>query len=139
MTKYPSIPEVVCQQPRETIINHHKLDDIKNEFPIKTTQETQGLENMQLSDEAGQTSPPKGLQLRNSEFLRTSSEKIKPGTNDYSSSTHTKICPTDILEANKHIMTALIGDKIILLLKGATSHIEELLVSDERIKNCISR
>ena len=52
MTQFPPIPEMVWQQPSETSVSHHELDEIFNHFIIKTNQEAQRLTNTQISNVA---------------------------------------------------------------------------------------
>ena len=58
-TRLSPISEVVRQQPPETAVNHHKLDDNHNDTASNTNQRIQEVENKQLTDVASQTSPPK--------------------------------------------------------------------------------
>ena len=57
--KLPPIPEVVWQQPPETITDQSNLNSINNDFATYYTQETS------KTTLASQTSPPKATELQN--------------------------------------------------------------------------
>ena len=73
MTNVPPIPEMVWQQPLETSVNNHRLDNLNNDSAVKRIQETQRLEDMEVYDVASQISPTKGLQLQ---FSGTATEQL---------------------------------------------------------------
>ena len=74
MTNLPPIPDVVWQQPQETSVNHHQLDDIHNDVAIKAIQTSQGLGKIQLFEVGSQIFPPKGIQHQKS---ATTSEDLR--------------------------------------------------------------
>ena len=109
-TRLSPNPEVVCQKTPETPVNHHKLDNIHNNFASRTNQTTQEIENKQLIDVLRRTLPPKGLQLQ---IAGIATEKFRedPGNGLVPFFDSSNSCPVDIQESDKHIMTTLHGEK----------------------------
>ena len=68
------IPVVVWQQPLETPVHHHKLEDNHNGSANNTNETTQEFENKQVPDVASQTSPPKAFRFLKS---RTATEQFR--------------------------------------------------------------
>ena len=115
----PPIPEVVRQQPTETITKVNQ-NNTNNDTIIHYTQEKTTV--------ASQTSPPKGTQPQN--YVATTEHL--PGNQRRNEQVAflncSKNCPNDIQNTQQHVMTTFTGDTTIPPLTTTTSQIEEGLV-----------
>ena len=117
--KLPPIPEVVWQQPTETITNEVNLNNTKNDSSSKTTV-------------ASQTSPPKGTQPQNYVVTTEQPPGNQTGNEPVPLLNCSKNCSADIQNPEQHVMTTLSGDTTNPPLTTATPLIEEGLVRDEQ-------
>ena len=119
--KLPPIPEVVWQQPTETIKDKVNLINTNNDFTPKTTV-------------ASQMSPPKGTQPQN--YIVTTKHPLgnQTGNERVPFLNCSKNGYTYIQNPEQHVMTTLNGDTTTPPLTTATPLIEEGLVRDEQTK-----
>ena len=117
--KLPPIPEVVWQQPTETITNQVNLNKSTNDSTSKTTV-------------ASQTSPLKGTDPQNYVVATEQLSGNQTGNERVSFLNCSKSSSTDIQNTEQHVMTIFNGDTTTPLLTTATPLIEEGLVRDEQ-------
>ena len=119
LPKLPPIPEVVWQQPTETITDQDNLNFTNNDWTSKTT----GL---------NQTSPPKGTRLQN--YVATPEHHLgnPTGNQPVPFLNCSKNCPTDIEKAEQHVTTTHNGDTTTPPLTTATPLIEQALKRGEQ-------
>ena len=118
-SKLPSIPEVVWQQPTETITDQDNLNDTNNDWTLKT-------------NVASQTSPPKGTQPQNHVVATEQPSGNQTGNELEPFLDCSKNSPANIQNTEQHVVTTLNGDATTPPLTTATPLIEEALVRDER-------
>ena len=125
------ISEIVCRQPSETSVSHHKLDNKHNESASNTNQTTQQYKKQQITDVASQPSPPKEFQLQSS---RTATEQFREKivNEQVLFLDDPNNCPADIQESRLHIITTPDGDSSIFPFASTTPHIEERLMRYEQ-------
>ena len=109
-SKLPSIAEVDWQQPLDTSANHNKLDNNHNDPVNNSTQETQGLKNLQVSDVANQSSPLKGNQPKTSVTATEQFQQGQTGNGLVPFLNRSNSSPADTHESEEHIKTTLRGD-----------------------------
>ena len=97
--KLPSIPEVVWQQPTETITNQVKLNITNNDSMIHYTQEKTTI--------ASQTLPPNGRQTQNYVVTTERPPGNQIGNEPVSFLNCSKICPTNNQNTEQHVTTTL--------------------------------
>ena len=118
----PPNPEVVWQQPTETITNQIKLNNTNNDSILYYTQ--------QKATVASQTSPPKGTQPQNYVATMEHPPGNQTGNEPLPFLDCCKNCPTVIQNSEQHITTTRTGDTTIPPLTTATPLIEEGLARD---------
>ena len=122
--KFPPLPEVVWQQPTETIANQDNLNITNNDSIVHYTQENGTV--------ASQTSPPKGTQPQNYVVTTEQPSGNQTGNEPVLLLNCSKDCSTDIQNTEQHVTTTLNGASTTPPLTTATPLIEEGLVRDEK-------
>ena len=124
--KLPPIPEVVWQQPTETITNQANKNNFINDSTSKTTV-------------SSQTSPFKGTQPQN--YLVTTEQPLgnQPRNDPVPFLNCSKNCSTDVQNSEQNLTTTLNGDTTTPPLTTATPLIEEGLVRDEQTNEVYAR
>ena len=126
MPKFPPIPEVVWQQPLETITDQCNLNNTHIDSTIYYTHETS------KKTEARQTSPPKGTQSLNYVDATEHPPGNETGKEPVPFLNSSKNRPTDIQNSEQHVTSTLTGDTRIPPLTTTTPLIVEGLVRDEQ-------
>ena len=121
ISKLPPIPEVVWQQPTETITDQDNLNITNNDSTSKT-------------NVASQTSPPKRTQAQNYVVTTEHLPGNQTGNDPLPFFNCSKNCPTDIQNSEQHVMITLNGVTTTPPLTTATPLIEAVLVKDEQTK-----
>ena len=116
--KLPPIPEVVWQQPTENLTNQDNLNKTTNDSTLKT-------------NEASQTSPPKGTQAQN-HVDNTDQPSGKTGDEPVPFLDCSKNYSTTTQSTEQHVVTTPNRDTTTPILTTATPLIEEKLVRDEQ-------
>ena len=117
-SKLPPIPEVVWQQPTANDTNQGNLNNTTNDSTLKT-------------NEASQTSPPKGIQPQN-HVDTTEQSSGKTGIEPVPSLDCSKKSSTNIQNKEQHVVTLPNGLTTTPSLTNATPLIDEGLVRDEQ-------
>ena len=113
------MPEVVWQQPTETITEQDNINKTNNNSTVKT-------------NGANQTSPPKGTQPQNHVVATEQPSGNQTRNEPVSFLNCSKNCSTDIRNTEQHVVTPLMGDTTTPPLTTATPLIGEALVRDEQ-------
>ena len=114
----PPIPEVVWQQPTETITDQVNLNNTNIDSILYYTQEKTTV--------ASQASPPKGTQPQNYVVATEHPPGIQTKNEPVPFLNCSKNCSTDTQNPEQHVTTTLNGDTI------TTPLIKEVLVRDEQ-------
>ena len=117
-SKLPPIPEVVWQQPTENDTNQDNLNNITNDWTLRT-------------NVASQTSPPKGTQPQN-HVDTTEQSSRKTGNGPVPFLDCSKNSTTNTQNTDQHVVTTPNGLTTTPLLTTATPVIEEGLVRGEQ-------
>ena len=120
----PPIPEVVWQQPTETITDQVNLNKTSLDSILHYTQENTTVAN--------QMSPSKGTQPQNYVVTTKHPPGNQTGNEPVQFPNCSKKCSTDIQNSEQHVTTTFIGDTTAPPLTTATPLIEEGLVRDEQ-------
>ena len=123
--KFPPNPEVVWQQPLETITDQCNLNNTNNDSTIYVTHETS------KTTVASQTSPPKGTQPQNYVVATEQPSGNQTGKETVRFLNCSKNRPTDIQNLEQHVTITATGDTIIPPPTTITPLIEDGLVRDE--------
>ena len=115
ISKVPSIPEVVWQQPTETVTNQDNLNDTTNDSTLTT-------------NVASQTSPPKGTQPQNHVDTTEQSSRNQTGNEPVLFLDCSKKDSSNTQNTEQHVVTTPKGDTTTPPLTTATPLIEEGLV-----------
>ena len=124
ISKLPPIPEVVWQQPTETVTNQDNLNKTNNDSIKHYTQEKTTV--------ASQTLAPKGTQPQSHVVAKEQPSGNQTGNEPVSFVNCSKNSSTDIQNTEQLVVTTLNGDTTTPLLTTATPLIEEGLVRDEQ-------
>ena len=119
ISKLPSIPEVVWQQPTENVTNQDNLNDTTNDSTLKT-------------NVASQTSPPTGTQPQNHVDTTEQFSGNQTGNEPVLFLDCSKNYSTNTQNTEQHVVTTPNGDTTTPPLTTATALIEEGLVRDEQ-------
>ena len=115
----PPIPEVVWQQPTETITDQDKMYNTNNDSTSKTVV-------------ASRTSPPKVTQPQNYVVITEHLPENQTGNEPVPFLNNSKNCPTGMQNSEQHVKTTFKGHTTTPRLTTATPLIEEALVRDEQ-------
>ena len=124
--KLPTIPEVVWQQPPETITDHCNLRNTKNDSTIYYTHETS------RTTVASQLSPPKGTQPQNYVVATEHPQGNQTGNEPVPFFNCSKNRPTEIQNSEQHVTSTITGNTTIPPLTTTNPLIEEGLVRVEQ-------
>ena len=119
ISKLPPIPEVVWQQPTESVTNKDNLNNTTNDSTLKT-------------NVASQTSPPKRTQQQNHADATEQPSESQTGSEPVSFLDCPKNSSNHTQKTEQHVTTTLTGDTITSPLTTATPLVEEGLVRDEQ-------
>ena len=126
ISKLPPVPEVVWQQPADTITDQFNLKNTNIDSIIYHTQETS------KTTVANQTSSTKGAKPQNHVITMEHPPRNQTGNEPVPFLNCSKNSPTDIQISEQHVTTTLTGDTTIPPLTATTPLIEEGSVRDEQ-------